>query len=113
MNFGEALEEIKYGKVATRTGWNGKGMFVYLNLGRMAPIQVSPTHGAIPPQLIKAIQTRLFTMGAPDTITRMPNLYLRYPDGSISTWVPSITDCLAEDWHVIEKSDPTAYYVKD
>jgi hypothetical protein len=52
-------------------------------------------------------------MGAPDTITRMPNLYLRYPDGSISTWVPSITDCLAEDWHVIEKSDPTAYYVKD
>ena len=29
MNFGEALEAVKEGKKIARTGWNGKGMFVY------------------------------------------------------------------------------------
>jgi len=29
MNFGQAIEALKQGKKVTRTGWNGKGMFLY------------------------------------------------------------------------------------
>ena len=29
MKFGEALEAVKEGKLIARSGWNGKGMFVF------------------------------------------------------------------------------------
>jgi len=28
MNFGEAIEAMKSGKLVSRKGWNGKGMFI-------------------------------------------------------------------------------------
>lgn len=30
MNFGQAIEALKSGKLVRRAGWNGKGMHVYL-----------------------------------------------------------------------------------
>lgn len=30
MTFGDALEALKAGKKVARTGWNGKGMYLYL-----------------------------------------------------------------------------------
>ena len=33
MNFGQALEALKEGKRVARTGWNGKGMFLFLVAG--------------------------------------------------------------------------------
>ena len=30
MTFGGALEALKAGKKVARTGWNGKGMYLYL-----------------------------------------------------------------------------------
>ena len=30
MDFGDALKQVKEGKKACRTGWNGKRMFIYL-----------------------------------------------------------------------------------
>jgi len=29
MNFGKAIENLKIGKKVARSGWNGKGMFLY------------------------------------------------------------------------------------
>lgn len=35
MDFGQAIASMKSGKLVSRAGWNGKGMFIYLenNLG--------------------------------------------------------------------------------
>lgn len=33
LTFGEALEALKAGKEVARSGWNGKGMFLYLIKG--------------------------------------------------------------------------------
>lgn len=33
MNFGQAIEALKNGKKVARTGWNGKGMFIYMTTG--------------------------------------------------------------------------------
>lgn len=30
MNFGQAIQFLKEGKRVTRSGWNGKGMYLYL-----------------------------------------------------------------------------------
>ncbi len=30
LNFGQALEALKQGKRVARTGWNGKGMFIFM-----------------------------------------------------------------------------------
>lgn len=74
MNFGEALELIKQGKAVSRTGWNGKGMYVLME--------------------------RLYT---PDNI-QIDNrcLLLSNVIGTYNTWIPSITDLFAEDWNVFE-----------
>ena len=73
MNFGQALEALKSGKCISRSGWNGKGMHVAI--------------------------TKLYT---PDNI-QIDNtcLVLFNVHGKYNTWVPSITDLLAEDWEVV------------
>lgn len=81
MNFGQALEVLKAGKSVSRQGWNGKGMFLTLQ---------------VPDENSK--------------MTR-PYVYMTLPVGSTSQfgevdkdqrvpWLCSQTDLLAEDWVV-------------
>lgn len=70
MNFGDALEKLKVGDRVTRTGWNGNGMWLAL--------QVPDEHSK---------------MGR-------PYVYMKTVDGSLVPWVASQTDLLADDWGV-------------
>lgn len=86
LNFGQALDAIKDGKCIARTGWNGKGMFVYLVPPANYPVQTGAAkehfgEGAIVPY----------------------NAYMaiKNVDGTVSTWVPSVNDCLATDWGLV------------
>lgn len=83
MSFGQALEAIKAGKRIARTGWNGKGMFVYL----------------VPPASY-AVQTGAATdyFGAGSMVPYNAYMAIKNADGTVSTWVPSVNDCLADDW---------------
>lgn len=74
MKFGEVLELLKEGKCVSRQGWNGKNMYV--------------------------TKTKLYT---PENI-QIDNdcLVLYNVHGSYNTWIPSITDLLAEDWKIAE-----------
>lgn len=77
--FGAALEWLKDGKKITRAGWNGKGLCVYL-----------PSPDAYPMNPSSEVQTwRQFMV-----ITTV--------EGSLVPWVPSVSDCLAGDWRVVE-----------
>lgn len=67
--FEETLKYLKRGMTMTRKGWNGKGMNVTMIDG-------------------KDIQTCLMN----------PFFVIKNPKGSYNTWVPSISDVLAEDW---------------
>lgn len=82
MTFGYALEEAKEGKKIARKGWNGKGMFVFIDPG------------------CECNGYETFTGKKSNKIN--PCFYIKNVDGSLSTWVPSINDCLAEDWEVVE-----------
>lgn len=87
MTFGLALEALKRGQRVARAGWNGKGMFVFLVPGSTFNVNRPPLLGIYPE-------------GTP--ITYRPHIDIKGVDGSISTWVPSIGDVMAEDWQIAE-----------
>ena len=48
MDFSNALIEIKAGKLLSRSGWNGKGMFVFLVNGSQFKVNRAPLLGIFP-----------------------------------------------------------------
>lgn len=93
--FGEALEAIKQEKRVARAGWNGKGMFIYLNKGA---IDHEPEADNI-----EGIPSGLFEVWHQGIVTRLPNINMKAASGSTVTgWLASQTDLLAEDWEILD-----------
>lgn len=86
MNFGDAIKELKLGKRLQRTGWNGKGLFIYLVPAASYPVQTGAAK-------------EHFGEGA--MVPYAAYLALKNVDETVSTWAPSINDTLADDWQVI------------
>jgi len=71
LTFSEALEQLKKGNKIARRGWNGKGM--WLNL------QVPDAHSKM----------------------TLPYIYMKTADDNQVPWLASQTDLLCEDWVVV------------
>lgn len=67
-NFGEVLEHLWKGGSAARLGWNGKGMWIALQI----------------PDSFSKMQR--------------PYIYMKTADGAFVPWVASQTDLLESDW---------------
>jgi hypothetical protein len=80
-NFGTAIALLKGGRKVARKGWNGKGMFVYYIPGGEY-----------------ATQTEIAKQEFGEVAYYNPYLAIKNVNGTVSTWVPSINDVLAEDW---------------
>jgi hypothetical protein len=92
--FGQAIEALKKGNAVSRQGWNGKGMCIFLNKGS----HTIPQDQDLPNE-IEGIRANLFEKGPHGTVTRLPNLNMKAATGSTVTgWLASQTDILAEDW---------------
>lgn len=87
LNFGQAIEALEAGKKVARSGWNGKGMFVYY-----VPADNYPARTAI----AKA------HWGENALVPYNAYLAIKNVDESVSTWVPSINDLFAKDWVILE-----------
>lgn len=83
MTFGLAIEALKRGERVARAGWNGKGMFVYYVPPASYPAQTG---------VAKAY------FGADALVPYEGYLAIKNVSNTVSTWVPSINDVLAEDW---------------
>ena len=70
-NFGEAISELKKGNKVARKGWNGKNMWLEL--------QVPDAHSKM----------------------TLPYIYMKTADNNKVPWLASQTDILSEDWEVI------------
>lgn len=81
MPFGLAIEAVKKGKKIARHGWNGKG--IYLEL------QVPDEHSKMTLPYIYIVTSGL--------ITDNPHA----PKG-VCPWLASQTDMLADDWYIVE-----------
>ena len=91
LNFGQALDAIKAGKRIARTGWNGKDMFVYLVPPASYPVQTGAAKAHF---------------GAGAMVPYNAYMAIKNVDGTVSTWVPSVNDCLAVDWGVVGEAAP-------
>lgn len=83
LDFSDALRLVKSGKRVARSGWNGKGMFVFLVPGSTFKVNRAPLLGIYPEG------TEIKYGGHID---------MRTADGSIVPWLASQTDLLADDW---------------
>lgn len=93
MTFGLAIEAMKLGKKVCRVGWNGIGMYVALQEG--SEILPENARGGAALMVAKSLDPW-------DTIKINPHMSIKNVDDSISTWVPSVNDCLAEDWMIVD-----------
>lgn len=92
MNFGEAIAALKNGKKVARTGWNGKGMFLWLK-----PAATVKADWCKDPLLKSIAETNGGEVEALGTIC------MKTADNKILTgWLASQTDMLSEDWMVVE-----------
>lgn len=78
-DFGWALEQLRLGERVIREGWNGKGMWLALQLPDA------------------------------DSKMTLPYIYIEYPDGHSAypngarvPWLASQTDLLSFDWRLFE-----------
>lgn len=68
LSFGQAVDILKEGGRVARRGWNGKGMWLEL--------QVPDTHSKM----------------------TLPYIYMKTADNNLVPWLASQTDILSEDW---------------
>ena len=81
MSFGLAIEAMKKGKKVARRGWNGKGIFIKL--------QVPDEHSK---------------MTSPYIYIDTTGLRSENPDAprSCVPWLASQTDMLSDDWEIVD-----------
>lgn len=79
-SFSNAIRYLKRGLKVARKGWNGKGMYIFL------------------------VTEEVATKSLGNALERKMNPYfcIKNVNESLSTWVPSINDCLAEDWVFVD-----------
>ena len=96
LNFGEAIELLKKGKLVSRRGWNGKEMFLWLK-----PSTVIKKEWCKDPILVKTIED----FGSEETIEGCGTICMKTADNKILTgWLASQTDILSEDWKEVDFS---------
>ena len=86
MNFGEALVALKNGKKVSRSGWNGKGMFLFLVPGSQFVVNRAPLLGIYPEGTV---------------VDYCPHIDMKTADEKVVPWLASQTDVLAEDWGAV------------
>jgi hypothetical protein len=86
LDFGEAIRAIKQGFKIARTGWNGKGMFLYY-----VPENTYPA--------ITEIAKKEFPNGQ---VPYGAYIAMKTAQNNVVPWLASQTDVLAEDWIIIE-----------
>ena len=86
LTFSEALVELKAGKRVCRSGWNGKGMFIFLVPGSTFKVNRPPLLGIYPEGT---------------EINYHAHIDMKTADNKVVPWLCSQTDMLAEDWQIL------------
>lgn len=97
MDIGVAISEMRAGSKVARKGWNGKGQWVVL----MAALSLPPYSSQVPGAKVND-RTAKF-IGEDTPLESQPYFALWNAQGKWQPgWVPSVSDCLADDWEVVE-----------
>ena len=93
MPFGLALEALKKGKKVARRGWNGKGMFLFIQDG--SRVNTKDLRAELMKEYCKS--------RAIQHVKINPHIDMKAEDGShVVGWLASQADLFAEDWIIVE-----------
>lgn len=87
LTFGLAVDAMKLGLRVARSGWNGKGMFLYFVPAASYPAQTGAA---------KAF------FGEDAMVPYRAYIAMKTVRGDVVTWAPTVSDALAEDWYILE-----------
>ncbi len=108
LDFGWAICALKAGKLVTRAGWNGKGMFLFVRPDDELTTGFIPKVKSLPQAVKDYIDKHVDDKQNPGEEGITPVKFTAYlcmkaADGSIvNGWLASQTDMLAEDWQLFE-----------
>lgn len=94
--FGDVIEALKQGKLASRKGWNGKGMFIMKQVPSEIGLDIIPKM-----QSVQRIAKEILMLRG-TTLKYQNQMLIIKQDGTADSWVPSSSDIFAEDWIIIE-----------
>jgi len=96
LTFGQAIEALKQGKLITRKGWNGKGMFIIKQIPAVIGTEIIPKMQSLPQSAKDVLLKRN------QSINYENQMLIINANGRADSWVPSSSDCFAEDWDIVE-----------
>ena len=112
LNFGQALEALKSGKRVYRSGWNGKGVFIFLRPADELNIAFVVDKVKSLPQSVKDYYAqdiqdengnRIEILEESDVVKFTAYICMKDADGTIvNGWLASQTDILSEDWIILD-----------
>jgi hypothetical protein len=103
MNFGQAIEALKEGKKVQRMGWNGKGLFVFLQVSSTINREIVPEMKSLPQSVRDEFERRFNDPNEQiDSIYYDNQLALVNPSNLITVWAASVLDSLANDWVILD-----------
>ena len=104
LNFGEVIEKLKLGYALRRKGWNGKGIFVFMQIPSEISIDIVPRMQSLPSRVKDQFIKRVMDRDKKDefeTIFYSNQLAIVHPNNTINGWVPSVSDIFANDWVIV------------
>lgn len=103
-SYGEALEAAaKHGKRISREGWNGKGLFVFVQVPAEVPAEIIPKMSSLP----NDVKAEFVRRGG--SIRYRNQLAIVYPDGTVYGWDSSPSDQLENDWCIHHEEQPAHF----
>lgn len=97
MDFGEAIRALKAGLKVARSGWNGRGMYLWLK-----PAAEVKREWCRDPYLIEAIDKN-----GGESIAALGTICMFTHDSTgrkavLTGWPASQSDMLCEDWYIVD-----------
>lgn len=111
VSFGKAIDALKQGKMVQRQGWNGKGLFIFMQVPSQVSMDIVPKMTSLPSAVKAEFEKRYSRVNSSEkaidpivfnSITYQNQLAMVYPDNKIYGWVASPSDILEEDWIILE-----------
>lgn len=96
LDFGVAIKALKEGKRVARKGWNGKGMFVFMQVPAVIQKDIIPKMQSLPQSVKDEFARRS------EDIQYSNQLAIVNTNNLINGWAPSVSDSLAEDWEILD-----------
>lgn len=101
MNFGQAIEALKEGKIVRRSGWNGKGMFLFIRPEFTCDLETFKKIVSVPLYAKELIVVSTYDVESPSfKFTGYISMFAA-DKTIVNGWLASQTDMLAEDWEEI------------